>query len=103
MPKGVVICLACAVLTGLSENGGAETRPSPLPGRAGIDSKEDLMSNQKLIMDLDDLVVESIEVAPANSLDSATYGHGMHELDASCGVLVTSCAGGFMSEESDEI
>lgn len=42
------------------------------------------MSNQKLILDLDDLAVESIEVVPASSLDSATYGHGTQELAASC-------------------
>lgn len=41
------------------------------------------MSDQKLILDLGDLAVESIEVVPASSLDSATYGHGMQELAAS--------------------
>jgi hypothetical protein len=40
------------------------------------------MTNPKL--DLSDLAVESIEVIPAGSLDSATYGHGMPELAASC-------------------
>ncbi len=35
-------------------------------------------------MDLSDLAVESIEVVPAGSLDSAAYGHGMPELAASC-------------------
>lgn len=42
------------------------------------------MSDQKLTLDLGDLAVESIEVVPAASLDSATYGHGMSELAASC-------------------
>lgn len=41
------------------------------------------MSDQKLTLDLGDLAVESIEVVPATSLDSATYGHGIHELAAS--------------------
>lgn len=59
------------------------------------------MSDQKLLLDLSDLAVESIEVVPADSLDSAAYGHGMPELGASCGLLVTSCHGGqFMSVDS---
>jgi len=41
------------------------------------------MSDQKLL-DLSDLAVECIEVVPADSLDSAAYGHGMPELAASC-------------------
>lgn len=41
------------------------------------------MSDQKLMLDLSDLTVESVEVVPADSLDSATYGHGMPELAAS--------------------
>lgn len=41
------------------------------------------MKDQKLL-DLSDLAVESIEVVPADSLDSAAYGHGMPELAASC-------------------
>ncbi len=42
------------------------------------------MSDQKLMLDLGGLAVESIEVVPAVSLDSAAYGHGMRELAASC-------------------
>lgn len=61
------------------------------------------MSNQKLTLDLGDLAVESIEVAPATSLSSATYGHGMPELAASCGLLCgDSCLGGeYLLDESD--
>jgi hypothetical protein len=43
-----------------------------------------LTSGQKLMLDLSDLAVEKIEVIPADSLDSAAYGHGMPELAASC-------------------
>ena len=35
------------------------------------------MNDQKLVLDLSDLAVESIEVVPAGSLDSAFYGHGV--------------------------
>lgn len=38
------------------------------------------MNDQKLTLDLSDLTVESIAVVPADSLDSAAYGHGMREL-----------------------
>jgi hypothetical protein len=41
------------------------------------------MSDQKLVLDLSGLAVESVEVVPADSLESATYGHGMSELAAS--------------------
>lgn len=53
------------------------------------------MSDQKLALDLSDLAVESIEVVAADSLDSATYGHGMPELGASC-YICYSC---FMPDE----
>lgn len=59
------------------------------------------MSNQKLMLDLGDLAMESIEVAPATSLDSATYGHGMPEFAASCINLCSSCC--FMPDELDEV
>ncbi len=39
------------------------------------------------MLDLGGLAVESIEVVPAVSLDSAAYGHGMRELAASCGCV----------------
>ncbi|MGH3800575.1 MAG: hypothetical protein ACRDTD_10655 [Pseudonocardiaceae bacterium] len=42
------------------------------------------MNDQKLVLALSDLAVENIEVVPADSLDSAAYGHGMAELAASC-------------------
>lgn len=42
------------------------------------------MSTQNTTLDLSDLSVETIEVVPASSLDSAAYGHGMPELAASC-------------------
>jgi len=61
------------------------------------------MNDQKLMLDLSDLAVESIDVVPAGSLDSATYGHGMPELGASCGLLVTSCrGGGYMPGDSED-
>ncbi len=46
-------------------------------------------------MDLSGLVVESIEVVPAGSLDSAAYGHGMPELAASCRGGDTPCFGDY--------
>jgi len=49
------------------------------------------MGDQKLAMDLSDLAVENIEVVPAESLDSATYGHGITELAASCGGTPCNC------------
>ena len=60
------------------------------------------MNDQKLMLDLSDLAVESIEVVPAGSLDSATYGHGMPELAASC--LIARRFGSCVSitEESDD-
>lgn len=63
------------------------------------------MSDQKLTLDLSGLSVETVEVVPADSLDSATYGHGMPELGASCGLLVTSCVGGgggFVPEDLED-
>jgi hypothetical protein len=51
------------------------------------------MSDHKLVLDFSDLAVESIEVVPASSLDSATDGHGMTELAASCdGVSSCGCS-----------
>jgi hypothetical protein len=41
------------------------------------------MSDRTLTLDLSDLAVESVEVVPTDSLESATYGHGMSELAAS--------------------
>ena len=49
------------------------------------------MSDQTLL-DLSDLAVESIEVVPADSLDSAAYGHGMPELAASCYQCIPPCS-----------
>jgi len=50
------------------------------------------MGDQKPMLDFSDLAVESIEVIPADSLDSAAYGHGMTELAASCAGEACSCA-----------
>jgi hypothetical protein len=41
------------------------------------------------VFDASDLVVETIDVLPADSLEAAEYGHGMGEHAASCG----GCAG----------
>jgi len=48
------------------------------------------MGDQKLL-DLSDLAVERIEVVPADSLDSAAYGHGMPELAASSFPCIPPC------------
>jgi hypothetical protein len=68
------------------------------------------MSSQRLILDLSDLAVERIETVPANSLDSATYGHGTHELAASCegGCGEVACSCGcediyFMADKSEDV
>ncbi len=53
-------------------------------------------------MDLCGLVVESIEVVPAGSLDSAAYGHGMPELAASC-FCSQSTASYFLPEDWDRV
>jgi hypothetical protein len=62
------------------------------------------MSDQRLVLDLSGLAVENVEVAPADSLESATYGHGMTELAASCccqsGIPLGSC--GFMPADSED-
>lgn len=54
-------------------------------------------------MDLSGLVVESIEVVPAGSLDSAAYGHGMPEFAASCAEACRCNIGNsyFLPEEWD--
>lgn len=49
------------------------------------------INDQKLILNLSDLAAENIEVVPADSLDSATYGHGMPRLAASCPCSTVSC------------
>jgi hypothetical protein len=63
------------------------------------------MSDQTLL-DLSDLAVERIEVVPADSLDSAPYGHGMPELAASCYPCIPPCssyvkASAFLPEDWD--
>jgi hypothetical protein len=62
------------------------------------------MSDRTLTLDLSDLAVESVEVIPADSLDSATYGHGMTELSASCvSVFIFSNVGScFMPDDSED-
>jgi hypothetical protein len=40
--------------------------------------------SEQTSLDLSDLAVERIDVVPADSLDSASYGHGMPEFAASC-------------------
>lgn len=52
------------------------------------------MSNQKTVLDLNGLTVDSVEVIAADSLDSATYGHGMSEFAASCPPGLCSVPGG---------
>ena len=54
------------------------------------------MSEHKPSLDLSGLVVDTVEVVPAGSLDAVAYGHGAPELGASCwcncaGGLSTSC------------
>lgn len=52
------------------------------------------------LLDLSGLAVENIEVVPADSLDSAAYGHGMRELaDASCGGPLNGS--GYLPEDWD--
>lgn len=45
----------------------------------------------QMLLDLSDLVVERFEVVPADSLESAAYGHGMPELAASCYECIPPC------------
>jgi hypothetical protein len=49
------------------------------------------MSDHSPTLDLTGLVVDSVEVVPAGSLDAVGYGHGAPELGASCWC---NCAGG---------
>lgn len=54
------------------------------------------MSETKPTLDLTGLVVDTVDVVPAGSLESVAYGHGAPELGASCwcncpGGLSTSC------------
>ncbi len=54
-------------------------------------------------MNVSGLVVESIEVVPADSLDSATYGHGLPELAASCCGDCDDTCSLYLSEEWDSV
>jgi hypothetical protein len=54
---------------------------------------------EQTVLDLSDLAVERIEVVPADSLDSAVYGHGMPELAASCTNCVPFCDASFFLPE----
>jgi hypothetical protein len=63
------------------------------------------MSNQRQALDLNDLDVESIQVVPADSLDTATDGHGMTELAASCRSLDAApyCGSCYAPDDADEV